>query len=386
VVTSVKFSSEPRILVITLRRLGDVLLTTPLVRALKRGISGARIDMLVFRGSEGILAGNPDVNRVIAIPERQGAAAAVKLAAGLWRRYDLAVSTQTGDRPTLLAAIAGRERLGLVPRSGGAWKRWLLHRGVATDPELHRVIDLNRLASALGIDEQAALVLPRHPSPQAPPRAPYAVLHANPLYRVRRWTEEGWRALAEALHERGLAVVVTGGGSDAEQSYLDQLWGPLRVAVERTDGRLDWAELARLLSGAAVYVGPDTSMTHLAAGAGCPTVAIYGPASPHGMGPWPVGGLQQPWARAGTIQHRGNVWLVQNPLPCMPCDRLGCDNHLNSRSQCLDELSVRQVLHAVDQALGRIPAAPASSPETPAEDSVDQPARISRIASSFSNR
>jgi heptosyltransferase-3 len=101
-------------------------------------------------------------------------------------------------------------------------------------------------------------------------------------------------------------------------------------------------------------------MTHLAAASGCPTVAIYGPASPHAMGPWPVGGLQQPWARAGTIQHRGSVWLVQNPLPCMPCDRLGCDNHLQSRSQCLDELPVRQVLHAVDQALGRASAAPST--------------------------
>ncbi len=385
-VSAFKFPSEPRVLVITLRRLGDVLLTTPLVHTLKRGIPGARVDMLVFRGSEGILAGNPDIDRVIAIPERQTAAQAMKLIAGLWRRYDLAVSTQTGDRPTLLAAVAGRFRLGLVPQSGAAWKRLLLNRSVATDPELHRVIDLNRLAGALGIDEPPALVLPRHPSPQAAPRAPYAVLHANPLYRIRRWTDEGWRALADALRERGLAVVVTGGPSDAERSYLDHLWGPVQPAVERTDGRLDWAELAQLLSGAAVYVGPDTSMTHLAAGAGCPTVAIYGPGSPHGMGPWPVGGLREPWARAGTIQQRGNVWLVQNPLPCMPCDRLGCDNHLNSRSQCLDELSVRQVLHAVDQALGRIPAAPARSPETRAEDNVGQPARISRIASSFSNR
>ena len=56
---------------------------------------------------------------------------------------------------------------------------------------------------------------------------------------------------------------------------------------------------------------------------------------------------------AGTIQCRGNVWVVQNPLPCLPCEKLGCDGHLDSHSQCLDELSVRQVLVAVDQALGR---------------------------------
>jgi heptosyltransferase-3 len=75
------------------------------------------------------------------------------------------------------------------------------------------------------------------------------------------------------------------------------------------------------------------------------------------MGPWPIGGLETPWARAGTIQHRANVWVVQNPLPCMPCDKLGCEGHLNSYSRCLDELPVRQVLAAVDQALAMRKAA-----------------------------
>jgi heptosyltransferase-3 len=51
------------------------------------------------------------------------------------------------------------------------------------------------------------------------------------------------------------------------------------------------------------------------------------------------------------MQRRGNVWLVQNPLPCLPCEQLGCDRHLDSRSQCLDELGADQVLAAVDQAV-----------------------------------
>ena len=122
------------------------------------------------------------------------------------------------------------------------------------------------------------------------------------------------------------------------------LWGAADPPVVRERGRLDWAGLAALLKGAAVYVGPDTSVTHLAAGTGCPTIAIYGPTSPRLIGPWPVGGLTEPWAHAGTIQHRGNVWVVQNPLPCLPCEKLGCAGHLDSYSQCLDELSVAQVL------------------------------------------
>ena len=70
---SAELPPAPRILVITLRRLGDVLLTTPLVRTLKHGWPGARVDMLVVRGTEGILAGNPDIERVIAISEKPSA-------------------------------------------------------------------------------------------------------------------------------------------------------------------------------------------------------------------------------------------------------------------------------------------------------------------------
>lgn len=105
------------------------------------------------------------------------------------------------------------------------------------------------------------------------------------------------------------------------------------------------------MGDAVVYIGIDTSMSHLAAGAGCPTVAIFGPVDPRLMGPWPVGGLAEPWAAAGRIQRRGNVWVVQNPLPCLPCKRLGCDGHLNSHSVCLDELSVQQALGVVGEAL-----------------------------------
>jgi heptosyltransferase III len=163
----------------------------------------------------------------------------------------------------------------------------------------------------------------------------------------------GWRDLARGLAERGLAVVATEGRDPAERDYVDRLWASADPPVIRERGRLDWAGLTTLLRGAAVYVGPDTSVTHLAAGSGCPTVALYGPTSPRLMGPWPVGGLSEPWEHAGTVQHRGNVWVVQNPLPCLPCEKLGCEGHLDSYSRCLDELAARSVLNAVDQALRR---------------------------------
>ena len=154
-----------------------------------------------------------------------------------------------------------------------------------------------------------------------------------------------------ALAARGLTVIATGGPAQSEREYLDDVWSGDGAAVQRIDGQLDWPQLAELLAKARVYVGPDTSVTHLAAATGCPTVALYGPTDPRLWGPWPSGGLDTMWAATGTIQRRGNVWLVQNALPCMPCQLEGCERRLDSYSCCLDELPSTQVIAAVDQAL-----------------------------------
>jgi heptosyltransferase-3 len=146
-------------------------------------------------------------------------------------------------------------------------------------------------------------------------------------------------------------VFATGGPAEAERRYLDDVWDGA-AQVRRLDAQLDWAQLAGLLAKARLYVGPDTSVTHLAAAAGCPTVALYGPTDPRLWGPWPAGGLDTVWAASGTVQRRGNVWLVQNPLPCMPCQLEGCERRLDSYSACLDELSPQQVIAAVEQVLG----------------------------------
>jgi heptosyltransferase-3 len=347
---------DARVLVVILRRLGDVLLTTPLIRSLKRAYPQATIDGLVFAGTEGVLAGNPDLAEVITMPQRPRLADTLSLGARLFRRYDLAVSVQTGDRPIAFALIAGRHSVGPVEPEGLAStiKRALLGRSYIRDRSEHRVVDILRLADVIGIPALRDVVCPPPaPRPQVAPAQPYAVIHAAPMFVYKRWTADGWGALAAALRERGFAVAATGAASD--RAYLDAVWRDARVV--RLDGKLAWPELTALIAGARVYIGPDTAITHLAAAAGAPTVALYGPTDPRLWGPWPCGGLEASWQAAGTIQRRGNVWLVQNPLPCLPCQLEGCERRLDSHSQCLDELTVRQVLAAVDQALSMRQAA-----------------------------
>ena len=342
--------SAPKILVVALRRLGDVLLATPLIGSLRKAWPDATIHALVFADTAGILDGNPDLDAVVTMPARPTPVQSLALAARLWRRYDLAISTQCGDRPSHFAIAAGRLSVGPVEaRLSGRIKAAAFKRSVLYEPGVHRVEEILRLADLLGIARAPAVVAPRpRPLPDLP--ADYAVIHAAPMFRYKQWTPDGWRALAAALSKRGLTVIATGGPGEAERDYLDAVWAG--APVRRLDGRLDWPQLSGLLAKARVYVGPDTSVTHLAAAAGCPTVALYGPTDPRLWGPWPAGGLDAMWQASGHMQRRGNVWLVQNPLPCVPCQLEGCERRLESYSACLDELAAeRVVVVVVEEAL-----------------------------------
>ncbi|HKS86916.1 MAG TPA: glycosyltransferase family 9 protein [Pseudolabrys sp.] len=340
-----------RILVISLRRLGDLLLTTPLIRSMRRAWPNAKIDALVFGNTAGIIAGNPDIDRVIEMPQRPGVGESLRLAARLWRSYDIAVSTQSGDRPTLFAFVAGGRRIGVTspedPWLAQNVKRATLQTAVPAAERLHRVEQMLQLADALGISRIAELV---GPAPSDTSHivngGTFAVIHAAPMFAYKEWTPDGWRAVAAGLVERGLKVVAIGGPGEAERRYLDKVWQG-RIPFHQ----LEWSQTMNLLKQARVYIGPDTSTTHLAAAAGCATIALFGPMDPRVWGPWPVGGLSAPWVASGTIQHQGNVWIVQNPLPCMPCTFEGCERNITSRSACLDELPPDRVLAAIDQAL-----------------------------------
>ena len=348
--STIKLPTRPRILVIALRRLGDVLLTTPLIRSIRRAWPDAVIDALVFADTAGILQGNPDIDRIVPMPTRPSVGQSLAVAASVLRRYDLSVSAQSGDRPTGFAVLASSRAVAPVEdRFSGRLKKALLVRSVAADPSVHRIEALLRLADVLGIPRVGEIVVPQGGLPTGAPSGPFAVIHAGPMFTYKEWTAEGWRSVAADLSARGFAVVATGGSGEAERAYLDIIWKDTDVL--RLDGRCEWGELATLLARANVYIGPDTSVTHLAAAAGCPTVALYGPTDPRLWGPWPIGGLPQPWAAMAPVQNRGNVWIVQHAFPCTPCQLEGCERRLTSDSACLKQLAPTQVISAIEQAL-----------------------------------
>src|SRR5512134_3383987 len=271
------FAQPPRrVLVVTLRFLGDALLSTPLVRSLKQRWPDSAIDVLVFAGTEGVFEGNPDVAQVLAVAESASAGATLRRAIALWRRYDLAVIAQTGTRPFLFGWAAGRHRIGLVSADIGKswWKRALLDRYAVFDGGAARVLENQRFAALLGLDAAPIVVPPSagwgpHEVGRAlgfdPTANRYAVVHPSPRWRYKQWTAEGWRRLIRDLAGQGLRVVITGGPGAAERAYLDTvLTGVPESTYVRVDGRWSLAQTADVLRGAALFVGPDTATTHLA--------------------------------------------------------------------------------------------------------------------------
>ena len=354
------------VLVVCMRRIGDVLLATPVAHSIKAAWPDARIDMLVFAGTDGVLRGNPDLHEVIAVPEGPSGWETVRLVARLWRRYDVAICVQTGDRPIFMAWAAGRRSIGFVEEGAqSAWKRRALDDAIpAGGMGEHTVAGNLRLVAPLGVTpladvratwDEGAPARAREAFPAIDATPGFAVMHVSPKFPYKAWTSEGWADLARALRESAMTVVIAGGGSQEERDYIAGLAPSLPEGTVNIAGKVDLAALAWILSRAKLYVGTDTAVTHMAAALGVPTVALFGPSSPVKWGPWPrtfKAGSTTPWLMRGT-QLRGNVFLLQgeDEDDCVPCLGEGCDKHVASLSDCLQFLPSRRVIDAARRML-----------------------------------
>ncbi len=371
---------EPRrIAVVVTRQIGDVLLTTPLIAAAAERWPSARIDVVGFAGTLGVLDGNPHVSGRIELPRKPRAADAWRFVRAHGRRHDLVLIAEASDRAHIVGFLLGANRAGLVPAdaSHSWWKRRLLRHAVEVGGDR---------ADRHVADEKLALLAPwREPGAAAPRvRAPdgaplpdviasrvegrcTVVVQAPSMWAYKQWPAERYADVAAALLRDGHVVVLTGSAAPRDRDIVDAVVARARSKVDPTAatrlvdaaGRLDFRQLATLLRSAALYVGPDGSVTHLAAACATPVVAVFGPTDPRRWGP--IDGAER-YARVGPgMQRCGRVVLFQGPTAgvCVPCGRAGCDDHRDSNSACLDAIDAARVVAAARAALGEGGAASA---------------------------
>ena len=158
------------------------------------------------------------------------------------------------------------------------------------------------------------------------------------------------------LRARGYAIALTGGPAEAEVAYANAIATSAGGEIINLAGRLSLGETAETIRRSKLFIGPDTSASHIAAATGTPTIALFGPSNPVRWGPWPKGwsSSESPWKLAGSGRN-GNVYLIQGSGACVPCKLEGCEANLHSWSDCLLMLDANRVLDAAAELLGMAP-------------------------------
>ena len=349
------------ILVIATRRIGDVLLTTPVLRSLRRSYQNAKLDVVVFKGTENCITANKDIDHIITISEGATFREQIKTICKLFRRYDLAISTLSGDRPILYSWIAGKSSIGLLENGyKHLWKRVLLDdyelfdnygtHTISMNLSLLKLLDVRQIPEVIVSWAESDEISVRQVLPFDMEKELYSVIHVYPMFSYKMWNHEGWVDLIRWLTSRGLRTVLTGGNSSDELEYISLLCQSLPCDTINVAGALNLGEVAYLLSKASVYVGLDTSVTHMAAALGIPTIALYGPTNPVKWGPMPKNvsfSGRSPYERKGS-QMVSNVFLLQGEGECVPCHEEGCNRNTKSFSKCLQDIPSADVIKAVE--------------------------------------
>jgi len=351
-----------KILLVRPRLIGDVLLTTPVIRAMRRRYPDAELVYLVEAHAAPVVTSNPHLSETIVIRHRRGLRRlledlrlAIKLKA---RRFDVAVDMHGGSRSGWLTFATGaRMRVG-YDVSGRSWMyTHRVARPVGYVPR-HSVFSMWDLAAVVdrsfadpptpGRDRlemrvtpaAAAAVTRRLEQLGVTTSDEVVVMHAAAGNEFRRWPETDFGAVARALaavHRRVVLVV----GSDQDAATIDRIVSLAQADDTTRAGRIHAApawpldELRALMDRAALFVGGDSGPMHIAAASDVPIVAIFGPTLPAHWAPW----------RPAEVP----VAIVEpGPLVCRPCDQRVCTP---GDFRCLRTLTPDQVVSAANRLL-----------------------------------
>jgi heptosyltransferase-2 len=395
-----------RILVVTLADLGDALLTTPALHALRQALPHARIDVLTTSIGAAALqrAGSehstPVFNDLILFekhrfdtPRALIQPANLHYSWRLWRRlrsgsYDACIMLHH------LTTWFGTLKYAALAYASGAAQRYGLHngRGFFLTHRLrsggfgarHQVEYWQDLVALLGVqptlpspgfvattvDQDAATDLLASFQPPTPaawkgparqPGPPLVALHpgSGAYAPARRWPPACWAALADALIADGAKIILLGGKEEAD--LRRSMLGAMRQTEQILDlgGRTTLGQLAAVLPRCDLFVGNDSGVAHLAGSVGTPVVAVFGPTDPLAWGPY--GGeawhIVDQFPNGVQVLRSGPHRALHAAIACSPCiyrgHSLGTPHGCPDRT-CLLRINVEQVLQVVRTQLATV--------------------------------
>ncbi len=334
-----------RVLVVRLRSIGDTVLSTPSLFALKRFLPHAAVDILLEDWVAPVLDGFPHVDNVITV-ERGSTAARARIARRLRaNRYDVVYNLHGGPTATLLTRATGaKHRVGyqtyqyarlhnhLSPSPLLLWERDQTH---SVEQQLALlgwtgIPVSDRPATQLAVTEQAAAAVGSRLKSAGLIDAPFAVIHPAAAFATKQWAAENFGQVATGLASQGLPIVAI--TTPNETRIMEELKRNTPAPVlALTD--LSLPEITALIARARLFVGNDSGIAHIAAAVKAPSVVIFGSSN---RAHW------RPWATAAAE-------IVYEEMECQPCHGYFCEKF--EQPECIKRVPVERALAAVERVL-----------------------------------
>ncbi|MFH1406870.1 MAG: glycosyltransferase family 9 protein [Candidatus Omnitrophota bacterium] len=305
-----------KILVITLSNIGDAILTTPVVQALRKNFPDAAIDILAGPRAAEVFKGDPRVHKTIVYDKHQSLAEKIKLIKRLRENhYHTAIDLRNTLIP-LLIGVKHRTPLFFRKPRGVFYKK---------DAHLFRLkqagVDIAGAELDIWISAQDQLYID---SLLADTGKNFIAVAPGARSDTKRWSEEKFTSLCEKFTRLNIPLALTGDGADEKiaQFIVERINS---AKILNLCGRTTLAQLAALLKRSKVLISNDSAVMHIAAAVKTPVVAIFGPTNP------------------GKYAPRGEKdIIIRKDIPCSPCERAQCQR----THQCLEKIGVEEVYNA----------------------------------------
>jgi predicted lipopolysaccharide heptosyltransferase III len=336
-----------RVLVVRLRSIGDTVLSTPSLLALKRFLPNATVDILLEDWVAPVLDGFPYVDRIITVARRSNTSRARVARRLRANRYDVVYNLHGGSTATLLTRATGaRHRVGyenyryarlhnhLSPASSVLWERDKTH---SVEQQLALlgwtgVPVSDRPPTKLAVTEAAAAKVAARLRAGGFEDTPFVAIHPAAAFATKQWAAENFGRVAEELARQGLAVVVvtTGNQTGLVEDLKRNMAAPILSLAD-----LSLPEITALLARARLFVGNDSGIAHIAAAVETPAVVVFGSSN---IAHW------RPWSAAGTAAE-----VVYEEMECQPCHGYYCEKF--AEPECIKRVPVERVMAAAERVL-----------------------------------
>ncbi|MBE9503975.1 MAG: lipopolysaccharide heptosyltransferase II [Proteobacteria bacterium] len=321
---------------------GDIVLTTPLFKALKKRFPESRLSVLTTPPGCELLKEIKEIDALISY-DKKGAdkdlLSYVRLIKKLKRlRFDLCISPHRSARTSFMVIASGiDERIGYSEAS----LSFLYSKKVVRDDKLHEVDRILSLLIPLDInvdeeDKQPCLALSQESSENMGKRFDELGIRANDLtigvapgsvWETKRWTAEGFASLIDNLIETYHAkVLLLGAPSDSAAG--NEVLSRCKHEPINLVGKTTLRELIAVIDRCRLLIGNDSAPGHIAAARNVPVISIFGPTVPS-FGYSPFG---------------KDVIIVEKELPCRPCHHHGPRTCPESHFLCMKDIKSEEIM------------------------------------------